>query len=114
MIRFSISAEPEPDVAVVAGSGWDYLDHHPSSALLIVEVADSSLYHDRQRKRHLYAHAGIPECWIANLVKIQLEVYRKPVGGAYTSKKVLKAGDSVSPLFCPDASIAVADLFPPK
>jgi Uma2 family endonuclease len=111
-LALSEDSEPEPDVAVVAGSGWDYFDHHPSSALLIVEVADSSLHHDRERKRFLYARAGIPECWIANLVKNQLEVYRKPVRGAYSSKKVLQAGDSVSPLFCPDASVAVADLLP--
>src|SRR5262245_24175981 len=40
-------SEPEPDIAVVAGSPRDYRDAHPSSALLVVEVADASLVFDR-------------------------------------------------------------------
>src|SRR5213593_4693496 len=31
---------PEPDVAVVPGSRSDYVDAHPTTALLVVEVAD--------------------------------------------------------------------------
>src|SRR5437773_10804796 len=38
---------PEPDVAVVPGSVSDYLDRHPTTALLVVEVADSSIVQDR-------------------------------------------------------------------
>jgi len=34
-------SEPEPDVAVVRGSIRDFRDSHPSTAVLIVEVADS-------------------------------------------------------------------------
>ena len=31
---------------------------HPTTALLILEVADSSLFHDRKRKVPLYARLG--------------------------------------------------------
>ncbi len=41
---------PEPDVAVVAGCDDDYFSAHPESALLAVEVADSSLPQDRLSK----------------------------------------------------------------
>jgi Uma2 family endonuclease len=40
-------SSPEPDIAVVEGSSFDFLDKHPASALLVVEVSDSSLRHDR-------------------------------------------------------------------
>jgi Uma2 family endonuclease len=33
-------SEPEPDVAVVAGEYRDYVSGHPSTAELVVEVAD--------------------------------------------------------------------------
>ena len=70
-------SEPEPDLAVVRGSIRDYADGHPSEALLIVEVSDSSLRHDSVRKLAAYARNGIPEYWILDLQRLQLEVYRE-------------------------------------
>src|SRR5215468_4632139 len=43
-------SEPEPDVAVVAGSLDDYSREHPSRPVLTIEVAESSLDVDRQHK----------------------------------------------------------------
>ena len=36
-------SEPEPDLAVVPGSPRDYVTEHPRAALLVVEIADSTL-----------------------------------------------------------------------
>jgi Uma2 family endonuclease len=105
-------SEPEPDIAVVPGSIRDYSHHHPATALLVVEVADSSLLHDRKRKIPLYARSGIPESWLLNLPRRTLEVYRNPTDGVYRRRIVLRAGDSVSPVTRPGVSIAVADLLP--
>src|SRR3989442_8873953 len=69
---------PEPDVAVVAGRERDYMTAHPRSALLLVEVADTSLAQDRLTKGALYAAAGIPEYWIVNLRADCVEVLRDP------------------------------------
>ena len=60
-------SQPEPDLAVVPGSPRDYRDH-PKTASLVVEVSDSTLVFDRERKARLFAKAGIPEYWIINLV----------------------------------------------
>jgi hypothetical protein len=43
---------PEPDLAVVAGAVDDYQTSHPRTALLVIEVADSSLKQDRLSKAH--------------------------------------------------------------
>lgn len=59
------TSEPELDIAVVLGTPNDY-SQHPSTARLIVEIADSSLYLDR-RKAAYYAAADVPEYWILNL-----------------------------------------------
>ena len=72
-------SEPEPDIAVVPGSPDDYGRAHPSRAALTVEVAESSLALDRQRKGSLYARAGLQDYWVLNLVDRVLEVYREPV-----------------------------------
>jgi Uma2 family endonuclease len=112
------ASEPEPDVSVVAGSREDY-QAHPTTALLLVEVSDTTLANDRRRKGSLYASAGIADYWIVNLVERRLEVYRNPVpdasypyGHRYAMVSSLTEADSVSPLAAPQVQIAVADLLP--
>jgi Uma2 family endonuclease len=112
-------SEPEPDLAVVAGEPRAYRDGHPTTAALVVEVADTTLTFDRRRKGSLYARAGILDCWIVNLVNRVLEVYRSPVvdasaplGYSYRERSRLTEGQTVTPLAFPAASIAVADLLP--
>ncbi len=110
-------SEPEPDLAAVPGNPDKYLKEHPRTALLVVEVADTTLALDRDRKARIYARAGIPEYWIVNLTERCLEVYRDPVTlpgqpGSYRSSTTLNPAERVSPLAAPSASVAVADLLP--
>ncbi len=106
------SSEPEPDVAVVEGGPRDYLDAHPTTALLTVEISDTSLAFDRTRKQATYAKNGIPEYWIVNLIDRRVEVYRQPEGDAYQDVFELTPRDHVTPLSQPDHSIAIRDLLP--
>jgi Uma2 family endonuclease len=112
-------SEPEPDVAIVGGAPFDYVSGHPSTAALVVEVADSSLRLDRRLKSGLYARAGLREYWIVNLVDGALEVHRAPqpeadapYGWVYRSVEVLRPPATVTPLAAPGAHIAVGDLLP--
>ncbi|MHB2019525.1 MAG: Uma2 family endonuclease [Candidatus Xenobia bacterium] len=112
-------SEPEPDVAVVTGTRRDYSRSHPMTAVLVVEVAESSLSIDRGEKLRGYAAAGIQEYWIVNLVNRVVEVHRQPAPhreqpGEYTYLEVatLAPGDIISPLGAPHVSIPVADLLP--
>ena len=70
--------KPEPDVAVVVGEIRDYAGKHPTTAVLVIEVSDSTLKFDSARKAALYADAGIQEYWVLDLVNRLLEVYRRP------------------------------------
>ena len=74
--------EPEPDVAVVRGSEFDYLARHPGPAdmALVVEVADSSVTRDRETKGPMYARAGIPVYWVVNVADKVVEVFTEPSG----------------------------------
>ena len=112
-------SEPEPDVAVVPGTRRDYSGEHPARPVLVVEVSDSSLSLDRERKGSLYARAGLDDYWIVNLVDRMLEIYREPVadrsviyGWRYASRIVLGRDVSATPLAAPTASIVVRALLP--
>jgi Uma2 family endonuclease len=115
-IALDDESEPEPDVAVAVGNARDYRDSHPSSPVLVVEVAQSSLGLDADHKASLYARAGVQEYWIVNLVDNLLEVYRGPTpmtdtafGWGYAYVHHLRSGDAVTPLAAPAARVPVAD-----
>jgi Uma2 family endonuclease len=113
-------SEPEPDITIVRGKPLDYRHGHPSTALLIVEVADTSVARDRH-KSGLYARAGVQDYWIVNLVDDLLEIYRQPgaaptakYGAKYRSVRLLRRGATVAPLAAPRARLRVTDLLPPE
>ena len=105
---------PEPDVAVVPGRYEDYDQAHPRSALLVVEVADSSLKQDRLTKAMIYAAAGIPEYWIVNVVDQQVEVHRQPDPGArrYRDVTIARRSARLQLVAFPDTTVATDDLLP--
>ncbi|MBI3407866.1 MAG: Uma2 family endonuclease [Planctomycetes bacterium] len=111
---------PDPDLAVIPGSVRDNAgSDNPKSALLIVEVSDTTLSYDRNRKGSLYARVGIADYWIVNVEKKWLEVHRNPIPDEskdfqfrYQDVVYLEPSDAVSPLALPNAKIKVADLLP--
>ena len=118
-IALTDDSEPEPDVTAIRGGRRDFRDEHPSRPALVVEVAESSLALDREHKGSLYAHAGVADYWILNLVDRVLEVYREPredaaarFGWRYAWTEVLSFGSSATPLVAPGARISVSDLLP--
>lgn len=118
-IALTDDSEPEPDVAVTRGSRRDYSREHPALPALVVEVAESSLSLDRERKGSLYARAGIADYWILNLVERILEIYREPIldpatrfGWRYASLEILGSGASTALLVAPAARISISDLLP--
>ena len=86
---------PEPDVAVVARG--DYLHVHPSSALLVVEIAVSSRRIDLVVKPPLYAAAGIPDYWVVDVPARCVRVFRDPAGDTYETQLTARPGDTLGP-----------------
>src|SRR5205823_2747186 len=73
-----VNTDPIPDVAVVPGSPRT-LTQTPRSALLVVEVAESSLAYDTGEKASLYAAAGIEDYWVIDVEHRRLLVFRGPM-----------------------------------
>lgn len=101
--------DPEPDFAVISGIARGS-SGHPTSADLVVEVADSSFDFDTNEKRLRYARASIREYWVVDINGRSLFVYRDPQGGDYASRQTLGPADADSPLAVPAASVRIADL----
>ncbi|MCU0669514.1 MAG: Uma2 family endonuclease [Myxococcota bacterium] len=108
------ASAPEPDVAVVPGSLRDYLETHPTRALLVVEVAEWSLAQDRLAKSRIYAAAGVQEYWIVNLRHGVVEVLRDPdpARALYRSVQRFGRGERIGLASLPGVEIDFADLVP--
>jgi Uma2 family endonuclease len=106
---------PEPDVALIAGHAEDYWKRHPTTALLVVEVSNTSLKQDRLSKSRIYAGMRIPEYWIVNLRDASVEVCRAPDGAqrVYGERSVVQRGGHLGLIAFPDVRIAVDALLPP-
>ena len=116
-LNLGVHDDPEPDVAVVIGSARDYIgSKNRVDPLLVIEVSDMTLRHDRVKKGRRYARAGIRDYWIVNLVDGQLEVYRNPhrsgLHFTYDQALVFFKGQSLPPLAAPNSPIRVDDLLP--
>ena len=115
----SLTSEPEPDLAVVPLDAPTSMAGRPTSAALVIEVAESSLHYDRDRKGPLYAAAGIRDYWLVNLPERRLEVYRRPIpdpqsfsAWRYQACQVLQASEQVAPLAAPDIVVPLTAVFP--
>jgi len=104
----SDGSEPEPDVAIVPRG--DYRAAHPTQALVLIEVADSSLAIDRGVKARLYAESGVEEYWVVNVRDGIVEVYGDIVSGVYTRVLPHRPGSKIALGRFPDVVIAVADI----
>jgi Uma2 family endonuclease len=119
VLDLAIRHQPQPDLAVVPGVPRDYASAHPTSALLVVEVSDTTIRYDRLVKAHLYARAGIADYWIVNIRDRQLEIFRNPGPDpsrrgrfAYADVTIVPATGTATPLAAPGVVIAAADLLP--
>jgi Uma2 family endonuclease len=105
--------DPKPDAAVIRGNPREATGH-PTTAELVLEIADSSLQNDLTVKAPLYAAANIPEYWVLDLVNRTLIVHRDPnvMIGLYSSIVTIPENGPCSPLLKPDAIIRVAEMLP--
>lgn len=115
----TIDSLPEPDLAIIKAPAKRYRKQHPRSAdiALVIEVADTTLLTDRDRKARIYARSRIPVYWIINLLEDQVEVYTDPKAGsapAYRLRRDYQLGDAVPVVVAGKTlgRIAVRDLLP--
>lgn len=104
---------PQPDLVVLRGPRSRYYHRQrptAEDALLVIEVADSSLEYDQRAKLVHYASQQIPEYWVVDLPHQVVHVYTDPKGNGYaTSTTYTKDDTLVVPSF-PDVEVPVSEL----
>jgi Uma2 family endonuclease len=104
------SSRPEPDLALVPRSELN--NQVPTRALLVVEVAESTVRDDRA-KAEIYARANVPEYWLVDVEERVIEVRTCPVPGEgkYEREQLFKIGETILSVAVPELSLAVARAF---
>jgi Uma2 family endonuclease len=110
-LRLDPYNEPQPDLMLLRSRADDYRARHPCAAdvLLLVEVSETSLTHDRGIKLALYAKFEVPEVWIIDLSGSAVEIYREPKDGADVLRERLTDG-LLAPALVPGVTIDVTGL----
>jgi len=114
-IRLSQWSEPEPDVVLLKPRADFYRGEFAlgTDALLVIEVSDTTLRYDRDRKVPLYARHGVPEVWVVDVVGNALLVYGDLRDGKYERHVALERPASVAVTHLSSVTLDVATLFAP-
>ena len=99
-LQVEFDGEPLPDIAILRSRADRYRSSHPTSAdaLVVIEVADSSVLYDRNVKSRMYARARIPEYWVVDLTRQSVAVFLSPEYDEYTDQHEYRGDEAwVSP-----------------
>jgi Uma2 family endonuclease len=109
-IRLSDNTKPQPDI-ILLNPREDFHAQGGAStqdALLVIEVAETSIRYDRGPKLAIYAKYGVHEVWIEDLNTDTLLIFRDRHPKGYKTNLVLQPSGSVSPLAFPDLILPVS------
>jgi Uma2 family endonuclease len=95
---------------VVRGVEADFVEKHPATAELVIEVAVASPALDRLNTE-VYAEAGVKEYWIVLGSQQRVEVYRNPQAGRYEQTSLLGPTGALESLSVPGLTIDLAMVF---
>jgi Uma2 family endonuclease len=80
------------------------------TALLAVEVADSSLAYDLTRKARLYAAHGLRELWVIEAESRTAYILRRPGVEGYAERLTILPHEELVPAFAPACAVALGSL----
>ena len=80
------------------------------SALLIVEVADTSLGYDLGVKAPIYARLGLPELWVVNAQTLVTVVHRQPGPAGYADIRDAGPSELLEPMHAPQLAVRLDTL----
>jgi Uma2 family endonuclease len=115
-LRLDAHNVPEPDFALLRRRADGYRRGEPASAsdaLLVVEVAHSSLRYDRGLKAELYGAFGAPEYWVVDTVGRAVLVHREPGANGYRSVVAERDGATLRPALLSGVQLDVTEILGP-
>lgn len=114
-VRLGRDSELQPDLLVLRPRTDDYAGAiaGPEDALLVVEVAITSLQYDRDVKAPLYARFGVRELWLFDLGENAVHIHRSPGSDGYSEREQFTEG-KLTPQALPDLALDIRELLPPQ
>ena len=111
-VRLSNITEPQPDIVLLKPRADFYSAKRLSAedTFLVLEISDTTLRYDRNRKLPLYAKYGVPEVWIEDIKGDAILVYRDLKAGGYSASLTFHRDETISLLAFPDIFFNVNDL----
>ena len=82
----------------------------PETALLVVEIANSSLGYDLGRKASLYAQFGINELWVINAITFETHIHRNPTASQYSEVRKVASSEVLHAAFAPELDVKLQEL----
>jgi Uma2 family endonuclease len=109
--QFNLSKDSylKPDILVHPFAIETY-DLSPRDALLVVEIADTSLRYDIKTKMPLYAAHGVPEYWVIHAATLMTSVHRQPSGNVYALVEELSPDERLMPMLLPELALSLGAL----
>lgn len=101
----------QPDIMLLQERSYRRQIPTTDDVLLLIEVSDTSLRHDREVKIPLYARAGISEVWLVDLHPEVVTRYTDVRDGEYWRIDRLRRRDRLTAIMVPSVDIAVETLF---
>lgn len=104
--------EPQPDLVLLKPRQDFYTSAlpGPEDALLVVEIAETSMQRDRRVKMPAYARTEVPEVWLLDLPGDRLEVFTDPAPEGYRKVRRLRRGDRLAPAAFPEVEFSVDEV----
>jgi Uma2 family endonuclease len=85
-------------------------DVRGADALLVVEIADTSLAYDLHAKVQLYASHVVREYWVINAATLAATIHTEPSGPTYAAVREIARSGIVSPALAPALALSLATL----
>ncbi|NEO85330.1 MAG: Uma2 family endonuclease [Spirulina sp. SIO3F2] len=111
-IQLSNDSEPQPDIAILRRRDDFYGQGHPQppDIFTLIEVSDTTVKYDREKKLPLYAQDGIPEVWIVDLTTQIVERYTAPSQSGYQQTQTLTRQQSINLQAFPDIILSIVQI----
>ena len=93
---------PHPDVVLVKRKDYSEMRPKPEDIFLLIEVANTSLKLDLERKREIYAKVGVRDYWVADVNADMWTIHRDPENENCKTVFELPFGEAFALLEFPD------------
>jgi Uma2 family endonuclease len=107
--HLSTTDVPEPDLVVFAAS-TGLANLNGETALLIVEISDTTLFKDTNLKSRLYAEFGVREYWVINANTLETTVHKQPSGSSFLRVTKVKGKKTLVPEWAPELAVCLSTL----